>query len=75
MGGSGLKVDSAVTNVGWGVGGGLYSNLHLPFIVLRALLDIYVFLLCSLAGLASKPPTARFSELIILLYVLVVSYR
>ena len=30
--GSGLKVDSAVTNVGWEAGGGLYSNL--PFIII-----------------------------------------
>ena len=36
--GSGLKVDSAVTDVGWGVGGGLYSSLplsfHLCFVIL-----------------------------------------
>ena len=30
--GSGLKVDSAVTDVGWGTGGGLYSSLPFPFI-------------------------------------------
>ena len=28
----GLKMDSAVTDVGWGVGGGLYSSLSFLFI-------------------------------------------
>ena len=62
-------MDSVVKDVGWGAGGGLYSSPSFLFICFR---DLYlrkptVFLLRSLARLASNPQIVRFSELIFLL--------
>ena len=61
-------MDSIVTDVGWGAGGGLYSSLSFLF----CFRDFYlqkptVFLLRPLARLASNPQIVRFTELIFLL--------
>ena len=61
-------MDSVVTDVGWGAGGGLYSSLYFIFICFR---DLYLrkptVFLRPLARLASNPQIVRFSELIFLL--------
>ena len=74
-----MKVDSAVTDVGWGAGGGLYSSLSFLFVCFRdlRLRKPSVFFLRPLARLASNSPIARFSELIflILLHIADFLYR
>ena len=67
-----MKVDSAVTDVGWGVGGGLHSNLSFPiyyyFCFMIDHLFSVSFFLISFADLAPNSPINRFFELIFLLY-------